>query len=196
MVGRPTHCQHETREMTISDETGLAQPGQRQLLQAHASENLVDGAPLRIEDQAPEKADHQDGERGRDKNDRAQRAGAADAGGEQRGKEQAQRVLHQHVNGEKDDGVAQRIEEAVAPERVREELNVVFEPDKAVRAQAGTLVKAEPQRVDQGKGHEADIDHQGRQQEEDPGRTLAAGVPLESAAAGGRSVWSSWREDP
>ena len=117
------------------------------------------------QDQLPGEADDDEGEHGRQEEDRSvERAAAQFRDGQERGQRDADRVLQQQVEDEEVDVVPQRLPKVDRPIRIAEQGGKVGEAHEG-RDVVDLAEEREPERIGERHDHQGRVDEEGRQQE-------------------------------
>ena len=115
----PTNCQTEISASVTSAVEGRPSQGANQRAEADRLQRALGDAPQRRQDQVPGEADDHDRQHGRQEDHRAIEALELEPRQAQQTRERdADRVLHQHVDGEEDQVVPGRVPERLRPDRV------------------------------------------------------------------------------
>ena len=174
----PTNCQTEISDSAVSAYSSRPSHGAKSALQAHRVEQARGDAPERRQDQLPGEADDHEAEDRGDEDRRAVERGEPQARrGEQRREQDADRVLHQHMDQEEPGVVAERVPEARRPARIAEEGAEVAEARRTLRP-LDAAEEREVQRREQRHDHDRGVDRdRGRQEHQDmPAERLASAL--------------------
>jgi hypothetical protein len=127
----PTNCQTETSARVVSAYSSLPSQGANRIAEADRVQHRGGDAPDRREDQLPGEADDHEGEDRRHEDRRAvERREAQPRMREDRGQRDADGVLHQHVDQEEPEIVAERVPERSAQSGSRNSVRKFCEPDE------------------------------------------------------------------